>query len=153
MVFQNFVRNASLANLGLAYWTHLALLPLTLYGVYWQLAPVLTPYTYWWETDCGLGSGTFIMLLVVGVLLPALAVLGVTGIIHLLGVKALRADKVRGLSGQPLVIWGPWMAAAAEVAVFWGPVAWPTCLGDCPSYGDTTRIGRATHSRLDQPLC
>ena len=76
-------RRRVLVNFGSACVAQVALASLTIYAVYWNLAPLVVPRNdLWWLTDCGLGKGFWLLLLLWVVLLPSLAVLVTTGALH-----------------------------------------------------------------------
>ncbi|MEZ4461499.1 MAG: hypothetical protein R3E66_17620 [bacterium] len=99
----------------MAYLTQLALLPLTLYAIYWKLAPVLTPFRFWWEAEYAEIPGLFVMTFAMGMLLTSIAVLSVTGVLNLLFLKAGALDELRD---EKRLLWIPWVAAGVEVTAF-----------------------------------
>jgi len=126
-------RRRVLVNFGLACVAQVALASLTIYAVYWNLAPIFVPRNdLWWLTDCGLGSGFWLIFLLWVVLLPALAVLVITGTLHVYFTKRdpvdwnawLESDEeeppkiLKWLNVRRRWPWAPWYLTFVDLFIF-----------------------------------
>lgn len=125
-------RHRVLANLAVASIAQLALASLTLYSVYWNLAPAFVPReNLWWLVDCGLGSGFWLVSLVLTVLLPALVILVITGAMHvyfsrdsvdwnawLQSEEEVPPTTMAWLNVRRRWLWAPWYLTIVDLVVF-----------------------------------